>query len=84
MAAGCDFGATLVGHAAMRYKVDGPGQPFSGDRLMVHPGGCITPCLTASNGSVLIAPQRHMTPQRAAAIRCIRKGVPDDRLCQHG
>jgi hypothetical protein len=37
MAAGCDFGATLVGHAAMRYKVDGPGQPFSGDRLMVHP-----------------------------------------------
>jgi len=36
-AAGCDFGASLVGYDAMRYEVSGQGSPFSGDRLIVHP-----------------------------------------------
>ena len=36
-AAGYDFGASLIGHAAIRYEVSGQGSPFSGDRLIVHP-----------------------------------------------
>ena len=83
-AAGCDFGASLVGYDAMRYEVSGQGSPFSGDRLIVHPMlyHAMSDRIDRKRPHRLcdqrlpdLASQRHMnSPTRVAAIRCIRSG----------